>query len=294
MPSKKTNSENFGSSRFRAFNSSKRIVLVVDDGGIPFDKSNGTSNPIPFDAYQRILELAEKFNLIIPIAVIADFIDVDGISSNYRLINKDAERIIAFLKKNAFRLPVWNHGLTHSYKNHETEFFIYGAQETVPESFQREHFEMSQTIFKNVGLKPPEVFVPPGHAWEPGVTDRIAKEFGIKTIAIREFEKRELRSWLKTPRSPYKMKWKRSLHLRSIYRLGLGITSTKRHFSNFDVVKTQAYIWPQNILLHFLIHRNIRLTQKTDHFFAHIQNFSDSNAMWFWDKIFSYLVCQLS
>ena len=270
-------------------NEKKKIVLVVDDGGLPCDDGTCGGNRIGFDAYKRVLHLAQKHQIAIPIGVTAGFLDINGVAKD-SIINEDAERIISFLKENADSLPVWNHGLTHSYRGRPTEFFLYDTREKIPESVQRENLQSSQAIFESLGLARPSVFIPPGHAWEPGVTDRIAKEVGFGAIAVREFEKKPLKQWLLSPHRPYKKVWHKSEHLETLWRLGLGIPSRKRKLTGFDVWKSFEYIRPSNKLVSYAVYRSWSAPHRPHHFFAHIQNFCDVESIKLWDRIIKRLM----
>jgi hypothetical protein len=262
----------------------KRIIFVVDDGGLAFDRPDGHGYRIGLECYERVLNLAIRHDITIPIAVTAGFIDIHNLAG-LELKNPDAHELIEFLKLHQKRIPVWNHGLTHTYDGSLTEFQLYAHSMKVPENIQRQHLELSQNIFESVGLIRPTVFVPPGHAWEQGVTDRLAKEFGIKHIAIREFEKAPLLQWLTSQRRPYLWRWEPSQYLNTIYRLGLGIPYNRRRLTSFSCWKAMKYIEPGNMFFHYLIHRTKQDIEKPHHFFAHIHNFIYPSADGCWDRL---------
>ena len=246
----------------------KEHPLVFDDGGLIYSNPNNTGFKIDVKVYERILFLAKNNNIKIPIACNAAFFDIDNISKLYT-VNPKAEKILKIFDNNKEYLEIWNHGLNHRFKNECTEFYSYDAG-TVSYNYQLEHLKLSQEIFNKLCIKP-TVFVPPGHAWEQGVTDKIAKEVGIDTIAIREFEKTNFKSWIKNPFKPYKETWGKSEHINTLFRLGLGISFDKIYFNEkskqkmFDYVSNQ---FPKSVL----INRKFKLKYPVDHFFAHIQN----------------------
>lgn len=265
----------------------ENIVLVVDDIGIPFSHYN-TGFPVPFDSYKRLLELAQQFNLAIPVAAITCFFDLDNISRMAE-INKDAEKIIDFLNSHSEYLPVWNHGLTHRYNGHLTEFLLLSPERRVPENIQREHLALSQEILRKTGLTAHDILVPSGHAWEPNVTDKIAHELGFKGITIMGCLKRPFTEWIRNFREPCLRKWKDSRYLHSLYRLGLGI-SMKRDFDIWDYLKMHQYIHPTNRFIKFLVRRNQNMESKLHHFCAHIQNFVAAESLKIWKRILQDLL----
>jgi hypothetical protein len=267
----------------------KKTIFVVDDGGFILDRPDGSGYRIGMECYERVLELAIRHHISIPIAVTAGFIDIHN-QAGLGLCNPYANELIEFLKSHQDYLPVWNHGLTHNHNSARTEFLLYDSNEKVPEEKQRRHLELSQQIFKSVGLQLPTVLVPPGHAWEPGVTDRLAKEFGINQIAIREFEKTTLLQWLTNQRKPYRYYWQPSQHLNTIYRLGLGIPCNKYQLNRFLCWKAMRYIAPSNAILHYLIHRTKQSINMPHHYFAHIQNFILPDAEKCWDRLIEHIL----
>jgi hypothetical protein len=259
----------------------KNIILVIDDGGLPTEHPDGSGYPLGLDCYQRILELAETLDIVVPIAVTAGFIDIRN-RANLKYTNPNKDKLIQFLIDNRRRLPVWNHGLTHSFDQQPTEFLLLNPIRKVPEQTQRHHLELSQTIFEECGLGRPGVFVPPGHAWETGMTDKLAKQEGIQCIAMREVEKTPLNYWIRHPGTPYWQRWQASDHLATLYRLGLGIPYNKRHFNSFDQWKAVQYANPANTFIRYAIHRSMKPPIPPHHFFAHVHNFSNVNALEFW------------
>lgn len=260
-----------------------RSVLVFDDGGFTTTDSDGSGSPLPFAVYDRIAELACKHKVALPIAVTAKFLDVNNISG-HGMANPDAERIIQFFKDNKETVPLWNHGLTHQFGSEFTEFFSYPQSKVLSEEAHHRHFSLSQKIFEEVGL-PTQIFVPPGHGWEQNVTDRIASQYGITTIAIREFEKTTAKAWLKEPLKPYKKQWEPSMHLNTMYRLGLGIQYDQDRFSENDFFKVKKYLRPANILQRFSIHRTLRTVHSPNHYFAHVQNIRHSESVGFFNDV---------
>ena len=266
------------------------ILLVVDDAGLPFDNPDGTGVPVPFDAYLRVLDLAQRFGVTIPVATTAGFIDVNNISG-LGLASPHAERLVAFLDENRCWLPIWCHGLTHRFGTSFTEFDLYDNEGGVPAGRQSEILERSRGLFASLGLDPPSVLVPPGHAWQPGVTDRLARAAGFDTIAIRQFEKTTVGRWLCRPSRRYKRTWSDSSHLNTLYRLGLGLRYNKRDMSAWDLSRCKRYIFSTRPVVSAVLHRRLSV-ETPHHFFAHIQNFSSADSMVFWKRIMEQLLAR--
>ena len=259
----------------------KSNVLVFDDGGMTHSNPDGTGFKIDIKVYDRMLLLAKKNDIKIQIACNAVFFDVDNIAG-LNLLNPECDKILKLFDDNRSYLEIWNHGLNHRYKNECTEFFSY-KDGPISYDYQKEHLKLSQDIFKKNNILP-TVFVPPGHAWEQNITDKIAEEQGITAIAIREFEKTSFKAWIKNPGKPYKMTWEKSESINTFFRLGLGIAFDRVNFDQKVKRKMSNYIanrFPQSLL----INRKLRLKYPVDHFFAHIQNLQDPNSVDYFDDV---------
>lgn len=255
--------------------------LVFDDGGMTHSNPNGFGYELCYEIYERILKLAKENEIQIQIACNAIFFDVDNIAK-LNMINPHCDKILNLLHKNIDHITVWNHGLNHQYLNESTEFYSY-INGKIDYKYQEEHIKISQEIFDKIGFNT-NVLVPPGHAWEQDVTDKIAKKYGIKSIAIREFEKKSLTEWIKSPLNPYKKTWQESKYLNSLFRLGLGIKYDSLYFDSKIYHRVNDYIlsqFPKSLL----IHRRLKLKYPIDHFFAHIQNLQNPNNFQLFDQI---------
>lgn len=256
--------------------------LVVDDGGFSTSSPDGAGFAVGLSHYETLAELAERHGLRVPLAVTAGFVDLGNLSGE-GLAGPESSRLVDFLKRHESVLPVWNHGLTHRYGDHLTEFGVRGSAVGVPEEVQARSVELSQAIFADLGLAVPQTLVPPGHAWEPGVTDRLASRAGIRAIAIREFEKTSPGAWLVRPWRRFERAWPRSDFLGTLYRSGLGVAYDKRRFESWDLWKARQFARPSPRWLALLIHRTPSV-RPPHHFYAHIQNFTASS-VGFWDRL---------
>lgn len=264
----------------------KNNILVFDDGGMIYSNPNNTGFKIDFEVYNRLLHLAKKNEIRIQIACNAAFFDVDNISG-LGIVNPDVEKIIKIFDDNKEYLEVWNHGLNHMYKDEFTEFYSY-TEGAISEDYQREHLELSIEILKKIGLDS-KTFVPPGHAWELGVTDKIASNLGLVYIAVREFEKSRLKDWIKNPFKPYKMEWEESKHMKCLFRLGLGIPFDQVDFDSKTESKMKTYV-SNKFPYTFVANRKLKLKYPIDHFFAHIQNLQDPSSVPYFDRIIQHIL----
>lgn len=259
----------------------KKNILVFDDGGFITSNPDNTGFKIKFYVYERILELAKRNEIKIPIACTASFFDFNKLY-NKSIPNPDSDKILSLVMKNPDYLEIWNHGLTHMFGNNYTEFDLY-SKETITENIQDEKIRLSQKIFTSLGITS-STLVPPGHAWQQGVTDKIAKQYGIKNIAIREFEKTSLTTWLINPMYRYKKTWAQSDYLKTYFRMGLGIRHDLTSFKSGVYRKTKYYIrniYPSSII----INRRFTIKYPVDHFFAHVQNLMGDQGFDYFDFV---------
>lgn len=266
----------------------KDHILAFDDGGMTYSNPDNTGFKVDTKVYNRLLKLAKENDIKIQIACNAAFFDIDNISG-LGTVNTEIEKIIKILDDNREFLEVWNHGLNHMYENETTEFYSY-TKGSINKAYQREHLELSIDIFKKIGLNS-TTFVPPGHAWESGVTDKIASKLGFQYIAVREFEKSQLKDWMKNPFKPYKMQWKESKYLTCLFRLGLGIPFNQVDFDSKTESKMKTYVsnkFPSTLVTN----RKLKLKYPVDHFFAHIQNLQSPSSVPYFDRIIKHILKQ--
>ncbi len=155
---------------------------------------DGTRLTIPFEAYHCLLQLAKEFHIKIPLAIITRFIDVSNASGVGAPIEY-AQDLIHLLENNKEYFEVCYHGLTHSHRYSENwagadrwpanvgEFYKLDLKMRVPYQTQFNHVKSSALVFESLNWLFPKVFVPPNHAWEKGVTDKIVSSFGGEYIA---------------------------------------------------------------------------------------------------------------
>jgi hypothetical protein len=196
--------------------------------------------------------------------------------SNIGDVNKNIDQILDLFYKNSDFLEIWNHGLTHSSNDLATEFYNY-ERGSVNVKVQDESLRLSQKIFSNAGFDI-TTLVPPGHAWESGVTDRIASYYGINTIAVREFEKKNITQWIKSPLHPFKQTWEESRYVNTIFRLGLGIPYDLTIFSDKVFDRTKRFLNGSTLEV-LRMNRFKSLHYPVDHYFAHVQNLQNQNSM---------------
>ena len=263
------------------YNSSK-YSLVFDDGGFIFSNPDNSGFRLNYEVYNRILKLAKLNEIKIPIACTAIFFDIDGVYSKNK-INPNIDLLIDYFHQNKDYIELWNHGLTHmTSSNKMTEYYCY-ENGAISKKEQEFNIRTSQKIFSKIDLIP-KTFVPPGHAWEQGVSDKIAAKYNIENIAIREFEKSNFKNWVKFNSKRYKKEWTASTELNSLFRLGLGIAYNKTLFTKKDYLKSSHYI--SNIIpFSILANRKIKLNYSIDHFFGHVQNLQNLDSINYFDMI---------
>jgi hypothetical protein len=218
------------------------------------------------------------------------YLDVNHIAQESSALPYAGE-LIAFLKDNAEFIEFSYHGLTHEYDNKPIEFFDIYTNSRVPCSIQRSHIRASFQIIESLSLPKPEIFVPPGHAWQLGVTDKILSEYGIRyLVSTPAFTFNEI-----------SYHWGDSLFLSFLPRTSVGIRHDDINLNegimrrtrvkspiliNADSVKRR--ICPRSIYYNLRYER--RLVSPPIHsYMTHIGNFSNQ-AMRFWRQIFDFVL----
>jgi hypothetical protein len=166
------------------------FFLVIDDGGRPYAGRDPHSEPIGMSHYELVLDLANKFDLTIPIAYTLRYLDHKNASGLGGALDY-ASDLTDFIRDNKARLPFYHHGLTHGYDyviddplwtGSHAEFFNLDTGTPVPDAQQARHFMLARRVCESQALGTPEAFVPPCHAWEPTVTDRHLADSGISRL----------------------------------------------------------------------------------------------------------------
>ena len=166
------------------------FFLVIDDGARPYLQDGNQRIPITIQNYQLILEIASSFDIILPVAYTFRYLDINNLSGLGGALDY-ADELIGFIHESQCQLPLYHHGLTHGYDYvvddpcwtaTHAEFFDIDHGRPISEKQQAWHITMCSRICKCLGFKPPEVFVPPCHVWEPGLTDCLLAASGITQI----------------------------------------------------------------------------------------------------------------
>lgn len=206
----------------------------------------------------------------IPICFIMKYMDVENISGVGMPLDYVYD-LIEFLKNNEKYIELSYHGLTHRYKNHIGEFYCLDINKPVSVKAQKRHIEMSAKIFDYWNLDFPELFVPPFHAWESGVTDKILSEYGVKYLVSH--------TGLEYANHTYK--WGKSNYLTFLPRANMGIWTYQTNLSEDMLKNCKKNIMPRTILCKL---QSRRLYDKPVHsYMAHIGNFMPKNYD-FWIK----------
>lgn len=264
------------------------FFLIVDDGGFYRTWPEGKGELIDFSAYLNLVRLSKYFNIQIVLACTTKFFDIHGVSESPQ-VHKDTARIINLLETHSERIIVADHGYDHLFGNNYCEFYDYKCKNSRPVIDQEKHIDQSISIYRSLGWPIPQIFVPPAHGWEPGVTDRLYGERGIKYLTSY--------LWLKQPivklanilpnnwKSIFKPKFeypKVSQYLEVLPRLGLGIAAHYTNISTLGWWKAYHSIVPMNLMLSILLHR--RSVNQPHNYTAHIANFSGEENYRQWYK----------
>ncbi len=251
------------------------FFIVIDDGGFPFAGLEDEIIPIRMEVYATILRLAKDFGMRIPVCFTMKFLDRENVSGLGAALPY-LDELLGFLKENGEHIEMGYHGLKHNYEGCSGEFYCLGRGTAVPEEIQRERIRTSAEIFRSLGMPFPELFVPPCHAWENGVTDRILSEYGTKYLV----------SFGQLDYQGRRFIWKDSRSLEFLHREEIGVYS--RHIA----IPPQAFetacrlIVPRTLLTNIKFRR--RLTNPLVHsYMTHIGNFMPRNYD-FWARLFEW------
>jgi hypothetical protein len=256
------------------------FFLLVDDGGFSSTKPE-YGYKIDFSAYKNLVRLALHFDIQIGLACTSRYFDINGVSKLPK-VHKDTRRIIDLLEKYRDRIIIADHGYDHIFGEGYREFYDYGTKMKRPVHEQEEHIDQSIAIYRSIGWPVPELFVPPAHGWEPGVTDRLYAERGLKYLSSY--------LWLKQPLKNIKVlkpqKWsgffeprvkypETSKYLKILPRLGFGISSSCLKIHRLNWEKAFLSVFPTNRIFSLLFQR--RIITQPHNYKAHLANFSGEN-----------------
>jgi len=265
------------------------FFLVVDDGGFPSIDPESRDGVITMEFYKNVLKIAREYQVRIPICFTMKYLDINGISPDAEPLNY-AEELINFVQESQANIEFGYHGLTHEYKGRPVEFFDIYTNSRVPTSFQACHIDESFQIIESLSLPQPEIFVPPSHAWEPGVTDKLLHEYGLKYLI----------SYPKLRFEGQRYIWNGSSFLTFFPRRSLGISHSDINLdagivkrTRLGVVKVDA-TWAKKFICPRSTYYNLRFGRRfhallTHSYMTHIGNFS-GQAMRFWHEIFDFVM----
>jgi hypothetical protein len=147
----------------------------------------------------------------------------------------------------------------------------------VPEEIQQEHVYKSYLIFKDLQLDFPKLFVPPEHAWELGITDRILAEYGVRYLISHPHLTYEGQTY----------KWGNSPYLTFLPREDLGIWSHNTYLSIDKLEVVKRWILPRSTINNFLFSRKL-FNRPVHSYMTHIGNFMNGSYE-FWKAFFRYV-----
>ncbi|HWR39193.1 MAG TPA: DUF2334 domain-containing protein [Patescibacteria group bacterium] len=258
------------------------FYLVVDDCGMPtigapiFSKQR-----IGMGHYQVIVDLAKEFGITVMLAFSTAWLN--STNKEYQQ-TYEWNNILRLLDKNREYWELAFHGWDHSANGTQTEFYDLEHDQRIDYDVQETHFGMGMEMLKKSGLGPTKYFVPPGHAWELGVTDKIAEKFGIKYMVTN----------FKTMENTYQYSSKSYVKL--LNREGVGINYNEEQL-DLNPPKRRIKHWSFPVTPQFassLVHtrplhlRLMKMELKPKHlhsYMAHIGNF-DPESRQFWRQFF--------
>lgn len=261
------------------------FFIVVDDAGFPHVNTRKESPKITIDFYTNILSVAKEYQIRIPLCFTLKYLDLYGVVQGSSPLPYVKE-LISLLKENTKFVEFGYHGLTHEYDGKPIEFFDIYTNSPVPNETQRSHIVSSFQIIESLNLVFPEIFVPPGHAWQPGVTDKLLCQYGVKYIISRPMFRFNQRLY----------RWDTSQFLRFLPRTSIGIShddldldrgirkTTRLGLVIVNGEWVKKSICPRSLYYNLRCERRL-LSTPVHSYMTHIGNFSNE-ALGFWRQIF--------
>ncbi len=264
------------------------FFLVVDDGGFDRALPCGRGAPVRFAAYENLLRLAKDFGIQVVLACTTSFLDLDRVTPRTRP-HADSRRLVDFLERNHDHIRVADHGYSHQWGDRYVEFYDYRTGEVRPAAEQERHIEWSRRIYRSLGWRFPEIFVAPGHGWEPGVTDRLYAERGCRFLTSMLWLKRPLsKTGLPAPGGfreifrPWRIYPEVSDHLLVLPRLGLLIPADYDSPGRSVWLRARLAVLSRSRLISYLLHRHP--AAPPHNYMAHIMNFTTEQALRGWER----------
>ncbi len=263
------------------------FLMIVDDGGRPYLNEAGKERLIPLENYELLLDLARDFKTCIPIAYTFRYLDYENVSGLGGAL-PFARELVSFMIENREFLPIQHHGLSHGYDyvvDHwkwtatHAEFYNLDQGSPVPEEQQERHLSLCDQICQSINLTGIKTFVPPCHAWEPGVTDRILAKYGIENlITVPDYRF-----------GNHRYKHQSSSHLEVLPRKSLGIhhRMTEQALDQQQLKRTLNEVLPMPVKTRLRYYR--RISNPWLHsYYLHITNFYPETRN-FWYQFFETL-----
>lgn len=270
------------------------FMLAVDDGGFYRTFPDEKGAVIDPSAYTNLARLAEEFDTQIIIACTTSFLDIKRASRHPRP-HANTTRILDTLEKHSDRLIVADHGYSHTLGSAYKEFYDHRSGQRLTRSLQTDHVEQSISVYRSLGWPVPELFIPPAHGWEPGVTDQILSEYGFRYLSSILWVKQGFPSMRQSPagflrdfQTPEHVYPDRSKFLTILPRLGLGIPSYRTRIPSHMWYRAYASVLPASRLNQLLWHRH-RVTNPHN-YMAHIANFCFDANYRSWRKLLERIV----
>jgi hypothetical protein len=269
------------------------FFFVVDDAGLPTVHPNGTGPRIDYSAYENLLALAKEYGMRIPLCFTLKFVDVHHVSGLAEPVSYAGE-LLDLVRGNSQYLEAADHGLTHEFRGSCYEFFDPHTREALPEPVQRERVQTCAAIWDSVGFEFPEIFVPPAHGWQPGVTDRIYADQGTRYLISLPREKTTIESLRGLQRLNIWRWWKPVYHwpgssyLTFLPRASMGLNSTHLVISDLRSRFVRKSLDPDCRWPNVLLQR--QLSPWSPHsYMTHIGNFVGRDNLAFWRELLDWV-----
>ena len=242
------------------------FFLVVDDGAFPEAGDGDTRRPVGLDTYDTIVRLGREFGMRIPVCLTLQYLDRRNRSGQASVLPY-AEALVERLVESRDAVEIGYHGLVHSLGGRTGEFFEIDTRRSVPEGVQARHIEISARIFEDWGLPFPTLFVPPFHAWEHGVTDRLVAAVGVKWLV----------SFRKLKMDGQRFAWPaRSDHLGFLHRGDIGVYSRETVLDVDQLELARRLIMPSSLRTNWSSRHRLG-NPRVHSYMTHIGNFLPGN-----------------
>ena len=268
--------------------------IAVDDGGFKRMWPDDRGPAIPFGAYENLLLLAQEFDLRVVVAFTMKFLDLDNVSGVATPLSY-GDQLLSWIRDNPEHVEVADHGLTHQWAGGYFEFFNPYTGQAPPESEQREHVMACRDIWRSLDMPFPQIFIPPAHGWQSGVTDRLYAEVGTRDMITVPYakvtrdahsERRRLNpfAWWRPVYT-----WPESNSLRVLPRSSMGLRSVDGPPGALHRRVIRSAVKPGSSLVRRWLDRS-STREHVHSYMTHIGNFAGAKNLMFWHRLLTWVL----